>query len=258
MSTPRAVRLTMGNAFREAAANRAGFWTQVVTMIVNNLIWVVFWALFFHRVGTLRGWDTRNVYLLLAFLCTSAGIVLGFLSNTRAIGRMIADGELDAALALPTPPLLYLMVRRVNAINMGDVMFGIVLFVVAGHPTPARTVTFVVGVVVAATVLAGFLVTAGSLAFFAGRDDAGELGFHTMLLFGAYPVDIFGSSARLVLHTVVPAAFVAAVPARLVAHFDLGVAVGFVTAAVVFAGLAVVLFQAGLRRYTSGAVWTRA
>ena len=258
MSTPRTMRLTMANAFREAAANRAGFWTQVVTMIVNNLIWVVFWALFFHRVGTLRGWDTRNVYLLLAFLCTSAGIVLGFLSNTRAIGRMIADGELDAALALPTPPLLYLMVRRVNGINMGDVAFGIVLFVVAGHPTPTRALIFVIGVVVAATVLAGFLVTAGSLAFFAGRDDAGELGFHTMLLFGAYPVDIFGSSARLMLHTVIPAAFVAGVPARLVAHFDPGVAIGFVAAAVVFAGLAVVLFQAGLRRYTSGAVWTRA
>jgi ABC-2 type transport system permease protein len=159
---------------------------------------------------------------------------------------------------LPTPPLLYLMVRRVNGINMGDVMFGVVLFVVAGHPTPSRVLVFIVGVVVAAIVLAGFLVAAGSLAFFAGRDDAGELGFHTMLLFGAYPVDIFGSSARLVLHTVVPAAFVAAVPARLVGHFDLGVALGFVAAAVVFAALAVTLFQLGLRRYTSGAVWTRA
>jgi ABC-2 type transport system permease protein len=258
MSTRKAVRLTMGNAFREAAANRAGFWTQVTTMVVNNLIWVVFWSLFFHRVGRLRGWDAHNVYLLLAFLCTSAGIVLGFLANTRAIGRMIADGELDAALALPTPPLLYLMVRRVNGINMGDVGFGIVLFVVAGNPTPTRTLIFVLGVVVAAIVLAGFLVAAGSLAFFAGRDDAGELGFHTMLLFGAYPVDIFGSSARLVLHTVVPAAFVAAVPARLVDHFDLTVALGFVAAAVIFGVLAVALFQAGLRRYTSGAVWTRA
>jgi ABC-2 type transport system permease protein len=258
MTTRRAVRLTMGNAFREAAANRAGFWTQVVTMIVNNLVWVVFWGLFFRRVGTLRGWDSRSVYLLLAALCTSAGLVLGFLANTRAIGRMIADGELDAALALPTRPLLYLLVRRVNPINMGDVIFGVVLFLVAGHPTPLRTVTFVVAVFVAMVVLAGFLISAGSLAFFAGRDDTGELGFHTMLLFGAYPVDIFGSSARIILHTVLPAAFVAAVPARLVQHFDLGVAVEFVGAAVAFGVLAVVLFEAGLRRYTSGAVWTRA
>jgi len=169
-----------------------------------------------------------------------------------------ADGELDAALALPTAPLLYLMVRRVNAINMGDVGFGITLFLVAGHPTPARALTFVVAVFVAATVFAGYLITAGSLAFFAGREDAGDLGFHAMLLFGAYPVDIFGGSARLVLHTLVPAAFIAAVPAKLVQHFNLGVAGAFVAAAVAFAGLALVLFHVGLRRYTSGAVWTRA
>jgi hypothetical protein len=36
------------------------------------------------------------------------------------------------------------------------------------------------------------------------------------------------------------------------------VALGFVTAAIVFGVMAIVLFEAGLRRYTSGAVWTRA
>src|SRR6185503_3845406 len=102
------------------------------------------------------------------------------LANTRSIGRMIADGELDAALALPTPPLLYLMVRRVNPINMGDVMFGVVLFAVAGHPTPARTLTFVVTVLVAAVVLAGSLVADGALAFVAGYDDPVDLDVHTM------------------------------------------------------------------------------
>jgi ABC-2 type transport system permease protein len=248
----------MANAFRETFANRAGFWTQVATMIVNNIVWVIFWALFFRRVGRLRGWSTSEMMLLLSALCISAGFVLGFLANARSIGRMIADGELDAALALPTRPLLYLLVRRVNPINIGDIIFGVVLFAVAGHPTPERVAVFAFTVVVAAVVLAGFLVSAGSLAFFAGRDDAGELGFHTMLLFGAYPVDIFGGSARLMLHTVIPAAFVAAVPAKLVAHFDVGVAAGFVGAAIAFATLAIALFQLGLRRYTSGAVWTRA
>jgi ABC-2 type transport system permease protein len=218
----------------------------------------VFWVLFFRRVGRLRGWDTDEMMLLLAALTTSAGFVLGFLNNARSIGRMIADGELDAALALPTRPLVHLLVRRVNAINIGDIIFGIVLFAVAGEPTIERTLMFLVTVAVAAVVLAGFLVTIGSLAFFAGRDDAGELGFHAMLLFGAYPIDIFGGSARLLLHTVIPAAFIAAVPAKLVEHFDVTVALGFGAAAVAFAGLAIVLFELGLRRYTSGAVWTRA
>lgn len=258
MSMRRTVQLTMGNAMREAAANKAGFYTEIVTMIVNNAVWVLFWTLFFRRVGPLRGWDASSVYLLLSMLTTGAGIVLGFFANTRLIGSMIANGELDAALALPTRPLLYLVVRKFRAINLGDIFFGLVLFVVAGDPTPARIGLFVFGVVTSVVVLAGFLVTAGSLAFFAGRDDAGELGFHAMLLFGAYPVDIFGGSARIVLHTVLPAAFIAAVPAELILDFDWTTALGFVGAAAVFATLAITTFNAGLRRYTSGAVWTRA
>ena len=38
-----------------------------------------------------------------------------------------------------------------------------------------------------ATLLTGFLVLTGSLAFFIGRSEGGELGFHAMLLLGALP-----------------------------------------------------------------------
>jgi viologen exporter family transport system permease protein len=258
MSTPRAVRITMGNALRETLSNRAALWTGAASMIVNDAAWIVFWVLFFHRVGALRGWDTSSVLLLQAALTTSGGIVLGLFADTRAIGRLIANGEIDAALALPVRPLLHLLVRRVNAVNLGDIAFGVTLFVVACHPTPTRAAVFAVAVAVSVVVLASFLVAVGSLAFFAGREDSGDLGFHAMLLFAAYPTEIFGGSARLLLHTVIPAAFVAAVPARLVEHFDGGVALGFVVAALVTATVAVTLFQVGLRRYTSGAVWTRA
>jgi ABC-2 type transport system permease protein len=258
VTTRRAVRVTMANALRETFANRAGFITQVVTMIVNDLAWVMFWILFFDRVGEVRGWDTRGVLLLLAVLTTSGGIVTGFLSNARAIGRIVVAGEMDAALALPTPTLLHLLVRRVMPVNLGDIAFGIVMFVVACNPTPGRTAMFVLTVATSVVVLTGFWVAMGSLAFFGAREDAGDLGFHMMLLFGAYPVDIFGGSARLILHTVIPAAFVAAVPAKLIDNFDAGTAATFLLAAVVFAMLAVTLFQLGLRRYTSGAVWTRA
>jgi ABC-2 type transport system permease protein len=243
-------------AFLESWANRSGFWTQVMTMVVNDIAWVVFWALFFRRVGAVRGWDTERVLLLLAVLTTAGGIALGFLANARAIGRLVADGELDAALALPVHPLGHLLLRRINTTNLGDIGFGIVLFVVACHPTLERTAVFALGVVVSAALLTGFLVATGSLSFFAGRDDAGELGFHAILMFAAYPVDVFGGAAKLLLSTVLPAAFVATVPARLVDHFDPLLAASMLAVAGTFVLLGVGTFHAGLRRYTSGAVWT--
>jgi ABC-2 type transport system permease protein len=227
-------------------------------MVVNDLVWVLFWVLFFHKVGALRGWDSRRILLLLAVLTTSAGFVLGLLSNARRIGRLAADGDLDAVLALPVPVLAYVLVRRIDTTNLGDLAFGVVLFAVAGHPTLERTAIYLGGSLIAVILLTGFLIAIGSSAFFAGRTEAGELGFQAMLMFATYPVDVFAGPARALLYTVIPAAFIGAVPARLMTSWDPSVALGAVGAATAFATGAWALFHIGLRRYTSGAVWTRA
>ncbi|MDQ3640061.1 MAG: hypothetical protein M3450_01005 [Actinomycetota bacterium] len=77
----------------------------------------------------------------------------------------------------------------------------LILFLAAGSPTLQRTAVFLFAVVAAATIMTGLLVLAGSLAFFAGRDEAGELGFHAMLPLGSYPVDIFAGTAKVLLDT---------------------------------------------------------
>lgn len=258
MNLARVVGVTWRSAWREALANRAGFWTQIIIMMVNDLVWIVFWFLFFDRVGVVQGWDLDAVIVLFAILTTSAGIVLGLLNNARMVGRLAATGALDAALALPVPPLTYLLFRRVEPVNVGDLVFGIVLFGVFGDPTPKRVAIFVFGVFCAVLILTGFLVLVGSISFWAGRNDAGDLGFHAIALFAQYPVDIFGGATRVFLYSVVPAGFVSSAPARLVDDFDLAWALGTVAVAVAVASAGWSAFTIGLRHYTSGATWTRA
>jgi ABC-2 type transport system permease protein len=254
----RAFGATLRAAMAEAWANRSGFWTQLLAMFANDLAWVAFWLVFFDKVGAVRGWDTDQVLMLLAILTSSAGLVLGVFSNARRIGRMAAEGDLDAALALPVPPLAHLLVRRIDTTNLGDLVFGLCLFAIAGDPSPSRLAIYLFGVATAATLFAGFLITIGSLAFFAGRNDAGDLGFHAVLMFAAYPVDVFAGAAKVFLYVVVPAAFMGAVPARLLDSFDGVAALALLGAALSFAVLGWFLFRAGLQRYTSGAVWTQA
>jgi ABC-2 type transport system permease protein len=248
----------MRGAAAESRANPGAFWTQLAAMVLNDFVWILFWFLFFDRVPSLHGWDRSRVLLLLAVLTTAGGLVLGVFSNARSIGRLVGDGGIDAALALPVSTLPYLLVRRIDAVNLGDLAFGIGLFAIAGHPTPERAVLYVFGSIAAAIVLGGFLVTAGSLAFFMGRGDAGELGFHAMLLLSAYPVDIFAGTMKVLLYSAVPAAFVAAVPARLVDHLTAGNVLALAAAALVAATVAWTTFAAGLRRYRSSAAWVNA
>lgn len=254
----RGLRATLRNALAEVGAKPGALATQMAIMILNDVVWVIFWVLFFDRVGTLGGWDRDSILVLQAVLTTAGGISLGLFANGRRIGAMAVGGDLDAVLALPVAPLPFVLLRRIEPVNLGDVAFGIGLFFLACDPTPARTLAFVLVVLASATLLTGFLVLTGALAFFIGRSESGELGFHSMLLLGAYPVDLFAGAIRVMLFTVVPAAFIAAVPAGLVDDFDPGRALALGSAAAAFATAATVTFTLGLRRYTSGSVWTRA
>lgn len=245
------------SAMRETMSNRRSFWTQVSAMVANNIVWVAFWVLFFHRVGTVRGWDADTMLLLLAIVCTSFGIVLGLLANARHLGELIRTAQLDAVLALPVSPLPHLLVRRINPSNVGDIVFGLVLFAVALRPGPADIAAFLAVSLASAVLITAFLVLVGASAFWSGRAD-GDLSFHALLVFSSYPVDMFGGFGRLVLHTALPAAFVGAVPARLLTEPDGAMLLALVTATVVFVVLASAVFAAGLRRYTSGATWVDA
>lgn len=253
----RGLLATLRNAVAETGSNRAALVSQMSIMVLNDIVWVLFWALFFRRVGTVRGWDGERILLLLSVLTCAGGIALGVLANARRVGNMAVDGDLDGVLALPVPPLAHLLLRRAEAINVGDLVFGLALFASTGSHTVARTAVFVGAVIAVATLLTGFLVLTGSLAFFIGRNEGGELGFHAMLLLGAYPVDVFAGAVKVVLYTVVPAAFVSSVPARLIEDFDLGPALGLAGVAGLFAFAGWATFTLGLRRYTSGSLWTR-
>jgi ABC-2 type transport system permease protein len=116
-----------------------------------------------------------------------------------------------------------------------------------------------VGSLCGAVVLTGFLVMMGALTMFVGgRGEQADLGFQAILILASYPLDIFGGLTKLLLFTLIPAAFVSGLPTKLVDDFSLLNAVPVVLSALLFAALGVFSFRAGLRRYTSGALWTRA
>lgn len=253
----RGLARTWATAWLEAWSNKRGFWTQVGLMCVNDLVWIGFWAVFFRRVGEVRGWDLDQVLVLFAVLTVSGGFALGLLSNGRRIAHLAGDGGLDEALILPVPTLPHLLVSKIDTLFVGDLVFGLAIFAVLGDPTPKRVAVFAFGVGCAVLVITGFLVLVGSVSFHTGRNEGADLGFQALILFSSYPVDIFGGPTKLFLYGVVPAGFVSSVPARLITDFDPRWALGALLVGLGFATAGWLSFNAGLRRYTSGSVWTQ-
>ena len=251
-----AVAATLRTALADGLANRASFWFQVSLMVANDVTWILFWAFFFHSVGTIRGWSSHDVFVLFSILLVAAGVALGLLANCRRVGQLAADGALDETLTLPVPTLPFVLSSRIDAANVGDLLFGPVLFLAAGHPTPERTLVFVFGSIAGTAVLVGFLVACGALTLFVGgRGEQADLGFNAILILASYPLDLFGGATKVLLFTAVPAAFVTGLPARLVRSFDPSVALLLAAVAVGFLALGWGLFAVGMRRYCSGSVW---
>jgi ABC-2 type transport system permease protein len=79
-----------------------------------------------------------------------------------------------------------------------------------------------------------------------------NLAVNAMITFGIYPITLFDNYAKLILFTVIPAAFIGAVPAEFIRAFSWQTLAELLAGAVVFLFIAVSVFRLGLRRYESG------
>ena len=73
-----------------------------------------------------------------------------------------------------------------------------------------------------------------------------------MVTFGIYPITLFDNYAKIILFTIIPAALMGAIPAEFIRAFTWQSLGQLLIGAIGFLGLAIIVFNAGLRRYESG------
>lgn len=239
---------------QSALEYRGAFAGQVLGMVLNNAAFLAFWALFFDRFPSVGGWGMRDMLQLFGMTATGFGLGVVLFGNALTLADIIAANGLDGYLVLPRPVLLHVLAGRSRISGLGDIATGIVcVAATAGDGGWAMWGRFVLAAVLATVVFVGFLVVVASLAFWLGGASAlSAQAIHALLAFATYPLSIFDGFAKLVLLTVIPAAFIGAVPAAFVRDFSPAALAQLAGAAAVCAGLAAMLFHRGLRRYESG------
>jgi ABC-2 type transport system permease protein len=232
---------------------RASFLAQVVGMFANNTAFFGFWALFFQRFHDVRGWRMDDVLLLYGTVAAGYGVATYLFGNVLRLSTVIAEGELDHYLSQPRPALLHSLAGRSQQSGLGDALFGVAALAVVGLATPDAALRFALGAALGGMVFAGVMITVHALSFWVGNSSllAGTV-HQAMIMFGSYPPAIFDGWARVVIFTLLPAAFVGAVPAALVRSFSWAALAELVLAAAVALGLGAALFHRGLARYQSG------
>lgn len=231
---------------------RVSFLTQVVFMILNDVLLLFFWWVMFNRFDHIAGWRQEDVFLLYAMVAGTFGLSSAVFGNAGRLSALIAEGQLDYYLSLPKDVWLNVLVSRSSTSSIGDFFFALALCIVL-LPSVVQVLFAVLCMMIAAVLYTSLVSMVHSLSFYMGNAEqiASALS-EAILTFGLYPISIFSITVRVILFTVIPVAFVSYIPVTLVRSFSWPLFSAFLAVAVFGVWLSRRIFGAGLKRYESG------
>lgn len=236
---------------------RLSFLLTAGMMMVNNIVWIVFWGLYFNRFQVLNGWELHDVMMLWAISAGGFGLMATFFGNASRIANIVATGQLDVYLAQPKPVLLHVLISRMSVSAIGDVLFALLIFAIFGDKSALGIVKFGLALTIAAVIFIFFTVIVNCLAFWIGNAEGLSFQlFNALLTFTTYPTNIFKSWGKLVLFAVIPAGFISYLPIGLLREIDLPFLAGALAVSALLAAGGTLLFYRGLKRYASGNMMT--
>jgi len=230
---------------------RVSFFIQIVSMFFNDFIWIIFWFFFFENFNNVNGYVFADMAIMYGLLATAYGLAGVFSDNRNKLADMIAKGKLDYYLTLPKNVLFHIMTSGFSSFALGDLLFGSVILVLfaGNYPILLMLLFLLTGIII--LIAMGIIVS--SLAFFFGNSE--RLSYTLRLStvsFAQYPIGIFGGFAKIILLTVFPVGFIAAMPLETLKNFSFGMVFLIVGVAFLVLLISVVIFYIGLRRYESG------
>ncbi len=239
--------------FQSALEYRLSFVSQVFAMLLNDIMWLVFWLAYFGKFQVVAGWGRDDIVMLWAVVASGFGLGTTLCGNVFRLAGMIMRGEMDFYLALPKPVLSHALISRMSLTAPGDIVFGLIAFGVIVQPTLQQWLLFTLFMVTTALILVAFGVITQSLSFWLGNAEglAQQLS-NALITFSTYPTVIFNNAVKWALFTVLPAGFIAYIPVQLLREFSWPLFGGLLAFTIAIMAVAGIVFRYGLRRYESG------
>lgn len=227
---------------------------ELFWMAVNLLLITVIYT----HTDSIAGWSKYEMMLLVGTAMLVQRFLMGFFwSSIFEVGRNVRTGHFDFFLAQPGNVMFMATTRKID-------LDGLVNTLVAGAVVaysaqrlglqPGWTDIALYLLLVGCGVLIHYsaLVLVVSLSFWITNAQGFEGSYFTLFEFSRLPREAFGGFARVLFVWLLPAVVVSNVPAATLLHgIQPWQALWLVLATVCWFGLAVLVFNRGLRRYSS-------
>lgn len=239
---------------KSAMAYKASFLVQAIFMFINNGFFLVFWKVVFQNVSPNSGITFDNVMYLWAFSTIGYGIAFFFFGGIQRINDYIITGAMDSFLLQPKNVLLNVATSKCNFSAAGDLLYGIILGLILTHGNPFKMLELLILGCFGAIFFVSTEVIFRAIAVWIGDTKTLANRYIEMLLitFSTYPENIFGIGIKAILYTVVPVAYLAYLPAKLMEAFNPLYLVAVIAVGLIYLAISVVVFNKAMRSYESG------
>ncbi|RPJ49751.1 MAG: hypothetical protein EHM21_06385 [Chloroflexi bacterium] len=253
-----------GMAFKSMLQFRADFLVGLLGVVTQNVVNLLAIGVILGRFYDLAGWTIWEIVFLYSLWVTGSSVYNLLFVHLYELDEYLAQGSFDTFLIRPISPFLLLVTGEVNVGGVADVIFGLagLSMAMANLKVQFDVVQWMylgIMLVSAALIQLGITLALSSVAFWTTRSNAllqaaGQLQWN---MTQQYPLEMFGRGFRALVTCVIPFAFLNYYPARWLlgktAPGDPWYILSFLSplVAMVLLGFAGVVWQKGIRRYSS-------
>lgn len=231
--------------------NKVAFATSVIMMIFNNATFIIQWLTIFAIRETIGGYTLNDVMLFWAIAAGAFGLAHVLFNGINKIPEYIEEGKLDAFLTTPKNPLCYVVTSSTEPSSWGDLIYGYIALCIFNFSIKnilLYTILIIFGALIYASIICIFNTL--TFVFYKSSEVTGVI-TSALLNSSLYPDVIFGRAVRIIFFTIVPSGFACWIPVHLLMSFNLGNFIILIVATIIFVTTAFVLFNKGLKRYSS-------
>lgn len=219
-------------------------------MFVQNFLFFTAWLVFFGSIGEIRGWRLEDMSLLYGLVAAGVGTAFFLCDGVRTLPFRVQDGTLDTLIVRPRHPLPALLFSRSSPASLGDILSAPVYWFVIGHAPLSQFPLLAALSLMGGVILLAILLMFYSIALWLPKSGrfADQL-FEMFIIFMLIPQHRQPLAVKALMFTLMPAGFTSLIPVLLLRQFDATTFAILAVATVVYAALATLVFNAGLRRY---------
>jgi len=243
-------------------AYTANFFVMCVGIFIQMSLSIIFIKTIFGFIKNLAGWGYYEALLIVASYMIIDGLMWVGCAYLSALSHYLRMGKMDAFLVKPIDSQYLISVFRGDIEDINRLIVGISVFIYALNHLNLGLVELIIRIpIYAILIINGFLMFYSitlvlcSAGFWIIRTESFSDISHALIQISQYPTNIFYHFfVRLILSTIIPVAFMATVPAKILAYgFNSWwlIPSSFLLAAIFFYGSRK-FWLLGLKNYSSG------